>query len=270
MRREQATGGASGSVRLILLCLLLLGCSREQMVDRVSYPEDRALALAAIGDLERGDANALAAKLPPGAAETLVSTLPAMREVLPPPPRAIKAVEALYTERLGSGETKRQAYLAYEIAGGERFALVSVGIFRDGSSAWINNFHISPLEGSAASLDAFTLTDKGIGHWLFLLLPLAVLAITVIALVRVWRSGRFRRRWLWSLGCLVGLMRISMEWSSGQILLQPFFVQLFSVGAYKPALLASWMISVSLPPVAIWALVHGRRRETSPVAATFD
>jgi hypothetical protein len=52
---------------------------------------------------------------------------------------------------------------------------VSVGIFRDGSSAWINNFHISPLEGSAASLDAFSLTDKGIVHGYSCCCPLAVL-----------------------------------------------------------------------------------------------
>jgi hypothetical protein len=65
LMRDRASPRLGLWVALALMCLLLVGCNRREMIDKVSFPEDRVLALAAIRDLERGDAAALARKMPP-------------------------------------------------------------------------------------------------------------------------------------------------------------------------------------------------------------
>lgn len=256
---------------LMLVALILAGCSRGPMIERIIPEEDRALAQAAIQDLQRGDTAALAAKLTNEAVPQLRSALPLMRSALPPRPHEVTVMDGRYLERTGGGGPLRRTYLAYEIAGGGRHALVQIEIVRQRSNAFINSMQISALEGPASSLDAFTFRNTGVAHWLFLVFVLAAPAVTIAALVRVWRSGLFRRRWLWTLGCLVGVTQIVMNWSTGDILFQPLHIVLLSASIFKPALLAPWIVSFSLPVVAIWALARARRSGPDPdVATTFD
>ena len=259
---------------LALMCLLLVGCDRREMIDKVSFPEDRVLALAAIRDLERGDAAALARKMPPHVGPELVRALPPMRATLPTGRLTIEAVDGRYMERMGGGPLSRQSYLAYEVSGNGKFALVQLEIVREGPSVLLWTMQVNQLDRPAAALGAFTLGDKSFWQWLFLLLPLTMVGITIAAMIRIWRSGRFRRRILWTLGCLIGLMRLGIIWSTGELYFQPLVVQLFSASAFKPGLLAPWFISFSVPAVAIWALLRARRPapETLPssAAATFD
>lgn len=89
-----------------------------------------------------------------------------------------------------------------------------------------------------------------------LLAMIAAVAVTIVALVRIWRSGLFERRWLWTIGALIGITSLRMNWSTGVVSFQPLMIVLFSAGAFKQPIFAPWVLSVGLPVVAIIALLR--------------
>jgi hypothetical protein len=62
-----------------------------------------------------------------------------------------------------------------------------------------------------------------------------------------------RRKWLWIIFILIGFGKLSLNWTTGQILFNPlsFYVQLFSVAVIKHGPYAPWIFSISIPLGAI-------------------
>jgi hypothetical protein len=169
-------------------------------------------------------------------------------------------VDGSFVEQVTSRTKNRQTDLSYEISADGRYALAQFTIQREGQSAVITRFYINGLPGSAASLNRFTLAGKSTAQYTVLLLALAAVAVTIAALVRVWRRGRFRRRWLWTIGCLIGVTATSVNWSTGQISFQPIYVELLSAGFTKAGL-GPWIISVGIPVIALYVLLFRRGAE---------
>ena len=244
---------------VILLCVWVAGCSKQQILAKVTWPEDRALAQRAISDVATGNADSLAAKLPPELRPQLAVAFPKMRASLPKnEPVQVQLVDGRFVERMSDNTPLRQAYLAFELSGGGKFALAQFTVIRTGQVATITQVSFNRLPGPASSINSFTLLNKSVGEYLFLLLPLAAVVVTIAGIVRVWRSGRFRRRWLWAIGCLVGFGVLSINWTTGQMSLRPIYFQLFSSGIMKVGLIGPWIISVSVPVIAIYVLLARR------------
>lgn len=244
---------------VVLLCVWLAGCSKQQILAKVTWPEDRVLAQQAISDVETGNADSLAAKLPPELRPQLASAFPKMRASLPTnEPVQVQLVDGRFVERASDNVRLRQAYLAFELSSGGKFALAQFTIIRTGRAATITQLSFNRLPGPATSINSFTLLNKSVSEYLFLLLPLAAVVVTIAGIVRVWRSGRFRWRWLWTIGCLVGFGVLSINWTTGHTSFQPISFQLLSAGIMKVGLIGPWIISVSVPVIAIYILFARR------------
>jgi hypothetical protein len=247
---------------IAVMPLLLLGCSNAWMLDRASYPEDRSLAEAAIRDLAAGNTPALAARLPAGLRPQLGAQFGAMRAALPADGiTETHLVDASWRSfKWANGLSYRDAHLAYEIVGGQQRALAQFNIRRQQGSAQITTVLINRIDRPVAEIGAFRLTDISFVNFLVTALAIAAFAITIAAILRVWRSGLFRRRWLWILGCLSGLGQISTLWGSTNISFTPIYVQFLSAAAIK-TFLNPWQISAAIPAIAIWALLRHRKRK---------
>jgi len=240
-------------MRLFLLAFLVAfvaGCSPSKLERTILNEQERQLARGAIDDLSRGDQGAFSRRLPSDLAQRLVAAFPSMRAAVPPPPFEVSLSNA---NRTSSGGV-RTIDAVYEIKGGSKWALVELTMETKGGQLSLTSFYIRQTPGDPEKLYGFGLADAGIGGWAMLLVMAAAVGITIAALVRIWRSGMFRRRWLWTIGTLLGVSIFKLDWSSGAWGFQPLYVQLFSVGAFKQPIYSPWILSVSVPVVALIAL----------------
>lgn len=236
----------------LLLPLMLFGCSPEKTMHRMMASGEQQRAERLIDEIARGQ------KSTPGILETEIASqaaphLAAIRAQLPPPHVKIKLLH--YKVMLSSD---RVSAATYQLSGGGRFALAEVVTrMRDGKSEIIG-FHVQRINGPAESQNPFTLADKSVGHFAMLLAMVAAVGIMVAALIRIWRSGHFRRRWLWTIGALFGFGTFALNWTTGQFLFQPLTFNVLIAGFIKQPIFAPWILKFGIPVVAIIALLKYR------------
>ena len=243
----------------LLLPLLFAACRSPATLEWASDPEDRALARAAITELAAGNRLAFARKLPAQIRPQLANQFAPMRAGLPF--NAItetKLVDAGWlSTRWASGLAYRDARLAYELSSGDQRALVQMVIRRQEGKAMIVTFNVSKIDQPARDINAFRLGNMSLANFLIAALAIAGSATTLIAIRRIWTSGLFRRRWLWTIGCLLGLFRISTLWGTSEVQFLPLQLTLFSAGFLRQGL-GPWTIIAGVPVVSIWVLLRHR------------
>jgi drug/metabolite transporter (DMT)-like permease len=79
-----------------------------------------------------------------------------------------------------------------------------------------------PLADSLENLDRFTFFGKGINQYVILILALASLLVSLYALYICVRTRVGPSRWLWASVVVVGVGQLSVNWTTGRLLSQPF------------------------------------------------
>jgi len=236
-----------------LVAVLTAACGPQEFVENMAPRDDQQLARAAIDDLVAGRRDALAAKMPEQFRANLAAVEPQMRAVLPPHP-TVRLVQANWMKTASTGgPTARQSNLIYELSGGGRYAHAELIIQRDDRAAVVAGFHVEPAAGPIDSWSGLSLKGKSAAHYSMLAAALAAFGVTIWALVRIWRSGLFRRRWLWTIGALLGVTKLTINWATGEFAFMPISLQLFSASALKAGI-GPWQVGVSIPLVALWVL----------------
>lgn len=247
---------------LLAVVLLLSGCEGRDMVQRMAPQPERALAEAAIADLQKRHVENLQCRSAEG-----IGTLPpaarvAMAERVPQQGRPV-LLNFNWRQREGG---ERETRLVYGLDGAGRHAIVVVTAARsgEGQPPRLAGLEVRPLERSFETMFDFRLRDGGPAGWLVLLLQIAAIAVTLASLWRVWRTDLFRRRWLWTLGCLIGFGTIQAPWPTGMLNLAPLSFQLFSAGAIFANPFGPWILKVSVPVVALIVLFRRRSPKRAP------
>ena len=237
-------------VLLIFLTAFVAACSPNKLEKTAMTPEERSLVRNALQDVTLNDTGKLAQKVPPELAPKLSQAMPAMRAALPEPPFDLSMANASWNM---TGSVRR-VHAIYELRGKNGWALVDTTMESSGGRTLLTGLYIQKTAGDPQRLSGFTLANAGPGGWVMLAAMAAAVALTIAALVKIWRSGMFRRRWLWTIGTLIGISIFRLNWTTGEWGFQLFYAQLFSVGAFKQPIYAPWILSVSIPVVAIVAL----------------
>ena len=171
-----------------------------------------------------------------------------------------------YQKVLRSGRSR--SLLIYALDSGPQSGLLTLVFSRKDGRPWIGDTSYMALGRPVAEAQRFALSDAGFGVILLLVFPLAALATSIAAIIRVWRSGLFMRRWLWTLGCLPGLSLLAIFWPSGRLSWQPFYVSLLPAGFMQIGPLPdSWRFTATLPILAIIVLLRRRRTVVEPAGA---
>jgi len=113
------------------------------------------------------------------------------------------------------------------------------------------------LPRSVQELNAFTLRARTWHHYLILTCALASLLLCVGSAVLVART-QMPRRWLWAFTAIVGLGKIGINWTSGELFVYLPTLQLLGASYLRPGTVGPWIVSFSLPVGALWALWHRR------------
>lgn len=248
---------------LFLGSLLILGLSACSPDPSAFAPaEEQRLAkdfLATVAAARVGDGSATlvlprGTNMKEGGFRHLASIIPAAQ------PRLVG-----YRKELGSRRSR--SLLVYALDSGPQSGLLTLVFIRKDGAPWVGDTHYFALGRPFAEIQRFSLSDAGVRGVLLLSLPLAALAISITAIVRVWRSGLYTRRWLWTIGCLPGLSLLSIFWPTGRLSWQPFHVLLLPAGFEQIGPVPdAWRFTATLPILAIIVLLRRRGTVTEQAA----
>jgi hypothetical protein len=126
----------------------------------------------------------------------------------------------------------------------------------------IEGMHVQPLANSHQDANGFRLAGKGLKHYAFLVLAVALAVFSVAMFVLCLRTPMSRKRkMLWCIGIIIGFGQIGLNWTSGAISVTLINFQFLSAGWLRAGPLAPHMIFVSMPLFAmlfLWKWRQGR------------
>jgi hypothetical protein len=240
-----------------ILCLLILyGCDQASFMQKMTRPEDESLAKSYIDLLrqskfEQIENDADQSMRPSNLHETLVkmsSLIPAQE------PESIKVVGLHVSKNAESSVTN----ITFEYQFPEKWLLANVVLQKKGETITIVGFNVNEIPDSLENLNRFTLKNKSFPHYLVLLFAILVPLFSLYVLVLCLRTKIERRKWMWVISIVLGVGKLGINWTSGQLQVMPLSVQIFGAGALAP-LYGPWVISVSLPLGAIVFLLRRRK-----------
>jgi len=266
--------------------LLLTGCERDSVFKLVGYDqsilfrwsvsrEEEDFARGVIEGLRHQRYDQYSSDLDLNNPET-AEKLAAIRNLFPPhEPVSLKLVD-VRTVRRGASRIYTLSF-EYDFGavasnpeatrpGRGRWLLAQVLLETEGNRASIGHIDVGVIAKPIEEVNAFTLKGKTGFQYLFLLLTVATEAFSFYAFVRCLRTRPLRRKWIWAIIALLGICKLTVNWTTGLTLFTPIAFSLppalFSFSAYGP-----WMVHLHLP---LGAVIFLLRRKSLIAAAVME
>lgn len=237
----------------LIFLLFLSGCGLSPtMVEDFADDSKEEIATKYIQQIVDGEyeeiLDALEPKLKPQLNEDILSK---MSEVLGSD--EIKEINLIgYNAHTFNREPTRYN-LTYQYGYGNKWILVNVA-FRSLANGKNEIFGLNvynPMSKSLQDTHRFTFTDKTAIHYLFFVCCIVVPFFILGTLIVCIRTKLKKRKWLWIIFILVGLVSFSINWTTGQWGVRALNIQLFGSGAAAASIYAPWILSFSIPLGAI-------------------
>jgi hypothetical protein len=260
---------------VLFLCLIVVGCSRDDWLKLYGYnrasllkknlpQEDEALARHCVDLLLQGRFDEIEELLGPGARSAdLHAKLAEMSSYFPSRPISVKPVEAGVNR--GGDSSTTSITLEYQFQ--HSWLLAYFVIRRQAGARTITTFRITPTAEPFETMNQFTLDNKGFSQYAGLLLTLSVAALTLYSFILCARMKIGNKKWIWLPAILVGVCRVTVNWTSGKWFFTPLALHVppveVSCSAYGP-----WMLQIFSPVGAIAFLRLGKRLVPEAVPLT--
>lgn len=167
------------------------------------------------------------------------------------------------TECKGSGVCTKLIVLEYKYP--DRWILFRVTVSNQSGHDAITDLTVEPESLPLASTSRFTLRGKGLLHYGILLMALLSVGIAIYALVLCIRTPIQKRRWLWIVITILGIGKLGIEWSSGELWYKVLYISILPAGFGFD--FESSFIYASIPAGAILFLLLRRRLRRAGVPA---
>jgi hypothetical protein len=240
----------------LLAALALVGCDRSSMMKRMIPDQDVTVAKHYMEAIRLGDFDAVEKDAGPGlAGPELPDMLAKMKAIFPSnseEPRSIKPV-AIGFIRKGDSPINTGITLEYEFS--NEWVLAEVVTQKAEGGTTINGVNVRRLPESIENLNRFTLMGKGESQYEVLLLAIASPLLALYACVICIKTRLGMSKWIWLTITLVGVGKLTVNWTTGQVSFTPFAVQFIPGGIYALGY-SPWMIFASLPAGAIVFLIY--------------
>jgi hypothetical protein len=146
--------------------------------------------------------------------------------------------------------SKRQSNLTYQLQFQNAWAVAAFVVETGPTGRHISGANFQPVGDSLQALNRFTFKNKSAAHYLFffacILIPFFIIATIVVCF-----RSRVRRRWLWVIFILLGIMQFQLNWTTGQTALQPISVLLLGASFSRASSYAPIVFSFGIPVGAI-------------------
>jgi hypothetical protein len=246
-----------------LFLAVLSGCNQATVMKTMTPQEDEAIARRYVEDLRLNRLDQIEQDMDPELKDSnMHGTLASMAAMFPgQEPVSTKVVG--FRSFLGNAR-RTEITLEYEFP--QKWLLAQVGTQKSGGVTTITGFYITPIADSLENLNKFTLVDKGATQYAILsfavLAPLFSLYVFVLCIKT--RIGT--KKWLWLIFIVLGIGKLVVNWTTGQVFFTPLAIQVPPAGA-NAQLYGPWLVYVSIPLGAIIFLIM-RKRLVGPVQQT--
>jgi hypothetical protein len=255
--------------KLLCLCLLLVlaGCSRTGMMESLVSDEKKQIARAYIQRFLDGDTATLIKDLDPSLRnDNIEATFKQMRALLPPgKPTAEPELVGWTSNYTVNGRAEHN--LTYQFHFGTGWIVINAA-WRDlpDGTRQLFGMRVQPLTDSLQELNAFTFKHATVWHYVFFAAAVVIPIFVLVTLITCIRTKIPKRKWLWVIFILLGLMNCSFNWTTGAIDWRPMAFLVFGAGAFSAGAYGAWVISVAAPVGAVMFWIQ--RREWRTAAAT--
>jgi hypothetical protein len=243
--------GRPGIFRIILATLTLAGllsaCAAE--LD----PRSDAASQQVFEQARRHDFAAIEARLPPRLRTAVADARLQAQAALIPDQTPLRVKLARF-QSVSAGATRRTS-TTREYFYPDRILVVTTLISETpGQPPQVLGFNVQPFARTALAFGRFELAGKSSMQYFLLGLAAAIPLLLVLALARLAQDRSTRWKWAWTLFILIGVTRISVNWTTGLLLFQPLAVVLLGAAVERgPLDVSPWIVTVSLP---LGALVY--------------
>ena len=158
------------------------------------------------------------------------------------------------------GRTASRVGVTYELAYRDRWVITRVDVLDSAGIAQVIGVQANAITRAAVAANALTLRGKSPTHYALVLIAIALPLFMLVTAIQVVRR-RFPRRWLWAAATLLGVGKLSLNWTTGAIGFLPMQFQLLGVGIFRAGgPYVPWVLSVAFPLGAVVAQARMRRR----------
>jgi hypothetical protein len=127
----------------------------------------------------------------------------------------------------------------------------------------IVGFHVQMIPKSIKELNDFSLVNIDLSRQAFLILWILVPLFSIYVAVLCLRT-KVRLKFLWFLFIIIGVGKLTLNWSTGNLTTYPLAVQLLGASYFRPGLYGPWLFSVSWP---LGAMIFYFRRKKLQIAS---
>ena len=242
---------------ILALCLPLLACGFARLT-----PAQDVDLRAAYEKMRVNDIAGLEATFDPQfRTPQLHKSLTFMQGMIPPQSPRVRLLKAAI-DKDKQGRTDYGAIYEYDYPSTAVLAQIEMRQGMDGKKTLVA-VQLRQADRNIVDHFAFGLVGKKPYQYAFLFLALLSPGLGIWGLVRLWFARDIRWKALWAIAMLLGLMDLTMDWATGDVVLNIYNVHILWIAASRFGPLSPWMISTSLPLAAI-AFLLGYRRLDRP------
>jgi len=265
-RRKDATLRFPNALLAVSMLVPVWSCSYGTMLDKMVPKEEVEFAKRYLGDLKAGHFDEVESRLSPELRRP--DTRARLQEAASQFPSGEPTSVVLIGSHVFQAPGRWSANLSFQYGFERGWIVANVAVARKEGGLVVSGVHVNRTPDSLERIHAFALESKGAVHYLFLAGAILVPSFLVVVLAMGLRTRDLRRKWLWASFILFGVAGVTINWTTGQIALQPLSIHLFGAGAVRSSPYSPWLVSVAFPLGAVVFLARRRRaRDATPVAA---
>jgi hypothetical protein len=236
-------------INLIILFITILSCSYEKWFEEFIPKEESEFAKEYISRLRNYEFGYVKSLMSPEILSQINDDLLAKMA------SAFRDGELISTKIVGSqvnisdDEWRGNFTFEYEFESGWNLANAA---FRKVDAGYeVIGLHVYQTEASQKELNAFSFSSKSMLHYLIFMMAFIVTLFIALTVYFCIRTPIPRKKWLWIIFILLGVGSIAINWTSGQLAVQPFSVNLFGFSVSAAGPYAPWVIKAYFPLGAV-------------------
>lgn len=228
-------------------------------MDRMAPDDDEVLAMKCLTALRARDFETVIGQLDPQVVKPGIESkmLPVADMLAQEEPVSVELVGC----RIFSTPDKRRSHLTYQYHFTNAWILATITIDTVGENKKVFAVSVNPIPKSLGELNAFTLVGKSIRYYVLLSLAV-IIPVFIIWTIILCARTKIRKKWLWIIFILIGITKLNLNWTTGQMGFQPIAFQIPSMGMMKMGPYAPWILTVSFPLGAILFLIKRRKLQS--------
>lgn len=240
----------------LIALVTLTGCDQKAWLEKFIPREEAEFSKSYLALFQARDFEAIEEKIDP----TLKST--ELRPKLEQIAAIFPAEEPIDIQTVGAQTFTNaditQVNLTFQYAYPGKWLIANVVLLKKGGDTVVTGVNVQPLPDSLENFNRFTFEGKGAIHFAILafaiIVPLFIVATTILCI----KTPIPKRKWLWVVFVLLGFVQVTLNWSDGNLNINPLNIQILGAG-FQTSLYGPLLLSVSLPIGAIVFLLRRKK-----------